>query len=66
MQEVLSELWYFNEKATAIFWDKTEEAIINFQLKNNLIDKKDSIYAWILWEKTIEKIKENLAQKNKD
>lgn len=66
LQEVLSELWYFNEKATAIFWDKTEEAIINFQLKNNLIDKKDSVYAWILWEKTIGKIKENLVQKNKD
>lgn len=62
LQEILLELWYFNEKTTAIYWNKTFESIVKFQLDNNLIDKKESIYAWIIWERTLAKIKESLEK----
>lgn len=61
LQNILFEIGYFSEKSTAIYGDKTVEAIKNFQIDNDLIDSENSIYAWIAWEKTLEKIKDYLA-----
>jgi len=61
LQVSLKELGYFNDNDTAIFWEKTKEAVIKFQLSNNLIENENSIYAWILWERTLNLIKTQLT-----
>ena len=60
LQEVLTELWYFSEKTTWIYWDKTFDSVVKFQLDNELINSKNNPYAWIIWEKTLSKLKEKL------
>lgn len=62
-QLTLKELGYFNEKDTAIYWDKTKESLAIFQLDNNLIDTIDSQYAWVLWERTLGVLKDKLEEK---
>lgn len=61
LQLTLKELGYFNEKDTAIYWEKTKQSLALFQLNNNLIDTIDSQYAWILWERTLNLMKIQLT-----
>jgi hypothetical protein len=51
---LLKKLWYFEEKDTAIFWEKTKDALLNFQADNGIISHKDDEKAGIIEEKTIE------------
>jgi len=63
LQLTLKDLGYFNEKDTAIYWNKTKESLAIFQLENDLIDNIDSQYAWVLWERTLSAIKDKLEEK---
>lgn len=67
LQEILSELWYFSWNTTAIYWDKTFESVLNFQLDKKIIDSKNDIKAWITSEITVLEIKKSLKElyKNK-
>lgn len=66
LQNILAELWYFSEKSTGFYGEKTFDSVLNFQLENNLIEDKNSEFAWIIWEKTFLKLKENLQKKYLD
>ena len=63
LQLYLKELWYFDDKDTAIYWEKTKDAISHFQIQNDLIDDVNSQYAWIIGERTLLVIKEKLKSK---
>jgi len=58
LQKILRELGYFEYKDTAIFWVKTKNAIINFQIDNDVISSANDLGAWIFWPKTKETITE--------
>lgn len=59
LQKILQKLGYLNEKDTAIFWEKTQEAVARFQQDNKIIEEKGIGY---FWEKTREKLGEKLVQ----
>jgi len=63
LQKTLSELWYFSIKDTAIFWNKTKQAIISYQLENKVISDINESWAWVFWPKTKESIKNTIANK---
>ncbi|MDD3145323.1 MAG: peptidoglycan-binding protein [Candidatus Gracilibacteria bacterium] len=63
LQLSLKELGYFDDKDTAIYGEKTKDAISDFQLENDLIDDVNSQYAGIIGERTISVIKEKLKTK---
>lgn len=52
LQKTLSKLGYFNHKDTAIFWIKTQNALIEYQIWKNLISQTDEIWAGTFWPKT--------------
>lgn len=56
LQKTLAQLWYFESKDTAYFWPVTKESVIAFQLDNALIDSKESQYAGIVGDRTLETI----------
>lgn len=56
LQLILNHFWYFNNSDTAIFWDKTKEAIIALQLDREVIESQDSVWAWIFWPSTKEEL----------
>lgn len=55
LQNIFKELGYFEWNTTAIFWEKTEESIKNFQKDFKIENEK-----WFFWEKTKQKLKEKL------
>lgn len=61
LQKTLKKLGYFDGNDTAIFWEKTEDAIMKYQMKNELIQKETDIWAGKLWPKTKEILKNELA-----
>jgi len=63
-QIVLKELWFFNHKDTAIFWEKTKESIINYQLDRKLILNKNIYWAGIFWPKTKQSLINDLTKKS--
>jgi hypothetical protein len=63
LQIILKELWYFKNKDTAIFWIKTKQAIINYQISKKLIKNKNSKWAWILWPNTKKMLIKDLIEK---
>ena len=63
MQKLFWLLWYFKSKDTAIFWEKTKESIVKFQLENNIIDSKADTWAWVIWPKTTEILEKELTKK---
>ncbi|MDD2907420.1 MAG: peptidoglycan-binding protein [Candidatus Gracilibacteria bacterium] len=63
LQLTLKELGYFNDKDTAIYGEKTKQAVVAFQLSNNLIDSENSQYAGVIGERTLGVIKESLKTK---
>jgi 3D (Asp-Asp-Asp) domain-containing protein len=52
LQLILKHFWYFDDKDTAIFWNKTKQAIISMQLDREIITNKNSIWAWVYWPNT--------------
>lgn len=62
LQNILKENWYLKENSTAIFWEKTFDAILKFQLENKIILDDKSENAWIFWEKEFISLKENLKK----
>jgi hypothetical protein len=52
LQKVLAKLGHFDYKDTAIFWVKTQNALLEFQLENNIITSIDELWAWVFWPKT--------------
>ena len=60
LQLLLSKLWYFKHKDTAIFWPKTKESIIAYQIDKKIIDSKNSKWAWIYWPNTKSSLKSDL------
>jgi hypothetical protein len=62
-QLLLKDLGYFDEKDTAIFWEKTKEAVLNFQADNGIISRREDENAGIIEEKTIEAFKKSFVEK---
>ena len=62
LQKTMKALWYFEEKDTAIFWLKTKNSIINYQLKNWIIKSKNDEDAWVIWEKTQKSLQNDLVK----
>lgn len=62
LQKVLSTLWYFEWKDTAIYWEKTKISVLNFQIDKKLVSKETDPGAWKIWEKTKNEIKKELAK----
>jgi len=61
LQLSLKQLWFFNEKDTAIFWEKTKQAIFSYQLSKWLVSKSDDLGAGMIWPKTASSIKADLT-----
>lgn len=62
VQKLLTQLWYFDYKDTAIFWVKTRNSIIDFQLEHNLIGDNTDQWAGVFWPKTRETIIQELSK----
>lgn len=60
LQVSLAKLWFFTEKDTAIFGDKTKKALIEYQLKGNIIESEAQSDAGIFWEKTKQALLQDL------
>lgn len=61
LQLILSDLGYFSEKDTAIFWPKTKEAVISFQLDFELIDSLDNQFAWVVGQRMVSYLNSELT-----
>jgi len=62
-QMALKEVWFFNYKDTAIFWEKTRQSIINYQLDRKLISNKKIYWAGMFWPKTRKMLIKDLSEK---
>ena len=62
-QKILKKVWYFKYKDTAIFWEKTKESIINYQLDKKLISNRNIYWAGMFWPKTKKSLIEDLIKK---
>lgn len=60
LQQTLSMLWYFKVKDTAIFWNSTKNALIEYQLAKWIIKDKNEEWAWVFWPKTKDTLKNEL------
>ncbi len=63
LQILLKDLWYFEYKDTAIYWDKTKQSIIKYQIEKNIIKSEDELWAGIIWPKTKASLKNDLQNK---
>ncbi|MBW7954797.1 peptidoglycan-binding protein [Candidatus Gracilibacteria bacterium] len=61
LQKTLKTLGFFKVKDTAKFGEPTKNALINYQLKNNLINSKNEAGAGVFGPKTKETLKNELA-----
>ncbi len=66
LQKTLKLLWYFEFKDTAIFWIKTKESIINYQLNKWIIESKNDNQAGKIWPNTVKSLEEDLFNLCKD
>ena len=62
LQIILKKLWFLNNKDTAIFWQKTKEALINYQIAKKLIINKNSIWTGIFWPNTKKSLIKDLSE----
>lgn len=60
LQKTLKYLGYFDWKDTAIFWKITKESILKYQIDSWLVNNSDDRWAWMIWEKTLNKIQSDL------
>lgn len=65
LQKTMKILWYFDDKDTAIFWEKTKQAIINYQIDKWIIDESKAKTAWVIDKETLAQIKKDLTKKIK-
>lgn len=63
LQKELKELWYFDYKDTAIFWDITKQSIFSFQKAKGLVRSESDIGAWKFWPVTQEALKKDISEK---
>lgn len=63
LQKTLSELWFFYNKDTAIFWNKTKLAIQNYQIDRKIISNKYELWAGVYWPSTRKKLRNDLANR---
>lgn len=61
LQRNLKKLWFFEGNSTAIFGDKTQEAILKYQVSKGLIQQPTDIWAGKVWPKTKETLQSDLA-----
>jgi hypothetical protein len=61
-QKILTELGYFSYKDTAIFWIKTRNALIDYQIKNGIISDINELGSGIFWPQTKQHLIEKLAE----
>lgn len=61
LQNIFTDLWYFEYKDTAIFGDITKTAILNYQLDTEIISGSDMIWAGVFWPKTREQLTQDYA-----
>ncbi len=64
LQKTLEILGYFNYNDTAIFWAKTQNALINFQIDSHIISNEIDVSAWIFGPNTQEAMISELSQIN--
>lgn len=64
LQIILKRLWFFKYKDTAIFWEKTKKALINYQISKKLIINSKSRWAWVFWPNTKKSLIEDLTEKS--
>jgi hypothetical protein len=57
-------MWYLKTKDTAIFWTKTKQALLSFQLDNNIVSNNNTPWAWIYWPKTKQTLRDLLLEKS--
>ena len=62
LQKSLSTLWYFEYKDTAIFWVKTQNALIKYQLQNKVITSGEELWAGVFWPKTREQFTNDIKE----
>lgn len=62
LQKILSELWYFSQKDTAIFWDITKKSIESYQLNSGIIDNINQLWTWVFGPKTQKKVAIDLSE----
>lgn len=62
LQRTLKALGYFNYKDTAIFWKQTKDSLIKYQIDKWLVRNSEDLWAWMIWEKTLWKIMEDMKQ----
>ncbi len=60
LQKALKLLWYFEFKDTAIFWIKTKESVINYQISKWIIKSKNEDQAGNIWPNTLKSLGEDL------
>ena len=61
LQKTLKKLGYFEYKDTAIFWKKTKQAILNYQLDKKIIANIYVPWTWIFWPNTKAQFLNDLA-----
>lgn len=60
LQKILGQLGHFDYKDTAIFWVKTQEALIAYQIDAGIIKSSNDIWAGIFWPMTKKNIIEDI------
>ncbi len=61
LQKALKQLWFFKHKDTAIFWNKTKQALIKYQLDRKIISNTSIYGAGLLWPKTRKQLIKDLS-----
>jgi hypothetical protein len=61
LQKTLKKLWYFYNKDTAIFWKKTKQAILDYQLDKKVIANSYVLWAGVFWPNTKKQLRNDLA-----
>ncbi len=64
LQKLLSETWHFDYKDTAIFWVKTRNALLDFQLEHEIISNVQDTGAGVFWPKTRELLSLKIWEQN--
>ncbi len=60
LQQALKMLGYFDSKDTAIFWQKTQDSLTNYQIEKWIIKDKNEKQAWIIGPNTTKFLQEDL------
>lgn len=63
LQKTLKNLWYFNNKDTAIFWEKTKQAILDYQIDKKIIKNSYELWAWYFGPNTKKSFINELSNK---